>query len=61
MLHFGSAYLKERVARPCLEGSKRIALAISEPYAGVHWACNALRGWGDALAHAAPCHVSKVA
>ena len=34
ILHFGSNYLKEKVGRPCLEGKKRIALAISEPYAG---------------------------
>ena len=34
VLHFGSDYLKEKVARPCLTGEKFICLAISEPYAG---------------------------
>jgi|EP00945_MAST-04E_sp_MAST-4E-sp1_P005887 alkylation response protein AidB-like acyl-CoA dehydrogenase len=34
ILTFGSRSLKERVGIPCLNGTKRIALAISEPYAG---------------------------
>lgn len=34
MLLFGSEQLKEKIARPCLEGKERICLAISEPYAG---------------------------
>ena len=34
VLAFGSAELKHRVGIPCLNGTKRIALAISEPYAG---------------------------
>ena len=34
ILNFGSPYLLETVAKPCLRGEKRICLAISEPYAG---------------------------
>jgi alkylation response protein AidB-like acyl-CoA dehydrogenase len=34
ILHFGSDYLKQKVARKCLEGEEFICLAITEPYAG---------------------------
>jgi len=34
VLHFGSDYLKQKVARDCLYGDKVICLAITEPYAG---------------------------
>merc|ERR1711862_239990 len=34
VLHFGSDYLKAKVARDCLWGDKVICLAITEPYAG---------------------------
>jgi len=34
VLHFGSDYLKAKVARDCLWGEKVICLAITEPYAG---------------------------
>jgi alkylation response protein AidB-like acyl-CoA dehydrogenase len=34
IIHYGSEELKERVAKPCILGTKRIALAVSEPYAG---------------------------
>ena len=34
ILHFGSKYLKDKVAKDCLTGKKVICLAITEPYAG---------------------------
>jgi predicted heme/steroid binding protein len=34
VLLFGSKYLKDKVAGPCLRGEKTICLAITEPYAG---------------------------
>lgn len=34
VLHFGSQYLKDKVAKDCLTGEKIICLAITEPYAG---------------------------
>jgi len=34
VLHFGSQYLKDKCARACLTGEKRICLCITEPYAG---------------------------
>lgn len=34
VLHFGSKYLKDKVAGPCLRGEKMICLAITEPSAG---------------------------
>jgi alkylation response protein AidB-like acyl-CoA dehydrogenase len=34
IIHYGSDEMKERVAKPCILGQKRIALAVSEPYAG---------------------------
>lgn len=34
VLNFGSQYLKDKCARSCLTGEKRICLAITEPYAG---------------------------
>lgn len=34
VLHFGSDFLKKKVAQPCLSGQKVICLAITEPYAG---------------------------
>lgn len=34
VLLFGSKYLKDKVAKPCLSGEKIICLAITEPYAG---------------------------
>mmetsp|Transcript_9892 Transcript_9892/g.13334 ORF Transcript_9892/g.13334 Transcript_9892/m.13334 type:complete len:416 (-) Transcript_9892:51-1298(-) len=34
ILHFGSRFLKENVARPCIKGEKIISLCITEPQAG---------------------------
>jgi len=34
VIKFGSEYLCQKVAKPCLRGEKRICLAITEPYAG---------------------------
>jgi alkylation response protein AidB-like acyl-CoA dehydrogenase/predicted heme/steroid binding protein len=34
VLHFGSKYLRDKVAGPCMRGEKTICLAITEPYAG---------------------------
>ena len=34
VLMFGSDYLKDKVAGPCLRGEKRICLAITEPWGG---------------------------
>lgn len=34
MLHFGSQYLKDKVVKDCLAGTKMICLAITEPSGG---------------------------
>lgn len=34
ILHFGSKYLQDKVARDCVFGDKNICLAITEPFAG---------------------------
>lgn len=34
IIKYGSEYLVENFAKPCILGDKRFALAISEPYAG---------------------------
>ena len=34
IIKYGSEYLVENFAKPCIFGDKRFALAISEPYAG---------------------------
>ncbi|KAI8813727.1 acyl-CoA dehydrogenase/oxidase [Cladochytrium replicatum] len=34
ILHFGSEELKQRIAPGCLDGTKNICLAVTEPYAG---------------------------
>lgn len=34
ILHFGSQYLKDKVVKDCLAGTKNICLAITEPSGG---------------------------
>jgi alkylation response protein AidB-like acyl-CoA dehydrogenase len=59
LVHYGSDELKQRVAIPCIQGKKRIALAVSEPTAGSdvagiktfaedkgdHWIVNGDKKW----------------
>ncbi len=39
IIHFGSEYLKEKVAKDCMTGEKAICLCITEPGGG-EWTFN---------------------